>query len=166
MPISYTIPQFINQQDEAPPHFHHDVRAYLNDTLPHRWIGRASQDYSPPLPWLPRSPDLTMWWGYVKYHVFVLPMPLDLSELRQRIEHAVACIDHLMLIRVWQELDYRIDVCRVTNGGHMEQLSGIYRNFERYSILWHKYLLHVCHGYRSTDSRNPGGTFNLPCIYV
>ena len=29
-------------------------------------------------------------------------------------------IDHEMLVRVWQELDYRIDVCQVTNGGHME----------------------------------------------
>jgi hypothetical protein len=31
-------------------------------------------------------------------------------------------IDHLMLQRVWQELDYRIDVCRVTRGGYMEHL--------------------------------------------
>ena len=31
-------------------------------------------------------------------------MPLDLAELRQRIEHAVAGIDHQMLVRVWQEL--------------------------------------------------------------
>jgi hypothetical protein len=27
-----------------------------------------------------------------------------------------------MLQRVWQELDYRIDICRVTKGGHIEQL--------------------------------------------
>ena len=49
-------------------------------------------------------------------------MPLDLAELRQRIEHAVAGIAHQMLVRVWQELDYRIHVWRVTNGGHMEHL--------------------------------------------
>ena len=49
-------------------------------------------------------------------------MPLDLAKLRQRIEHAVAGIDHQMLVCVWQELDYRINVCRVTNGGHMEHL--------------------------------------------
>jgi hypothetical protein len=35
---------------------------------------------------------------------------------------AVAVIDRQMLQRVWQELDYRIDVCRVTKGGHIEQL--------------------------------------------
>jgi len=25
---------------------------------------------------------------------------------------------------VWQELDYRIDICRVTKGGHIENLEG------------------------------------------
>jgi hypothetical protein len=34
----------------------------------------------------------------------------------------MATIDHGMLQRVWQELDYRIDVCRVTRGGYMEHL--------------------------------------------
>ena len=69
---------FINKTG-APPHFHHDVRGYLNDTLPHRQIGRASQDDSPLLPRPPRSADLTLCdfflWGYVKDHVFVPPMP-------------------------------------------------------------------------------------------
>ena len=27
-----------------------------------------------------------------------------------------------MLTRVWQEIEYRIDVCRVTRGAHIEQL--------------------------------------------
>jgi hypothetical protein len=27
-----------------------------------------------------------------------------------------------MLTRVWQELEYRINVCRVTRGAHIEQL--------------------------------------------
>ena len=89
-------------------------------------------------------------------------MPLDLAELRQRIEHAVAGIGHQMLVHVWQELDYRIIVCRVTIGGHMEYL---YRNFERYSILSHKSFLHVCHGYRSAYSRNPQRDFALYIIY-
>ena len=49
--------------------------------------------------------------------MFVPPMPLDLAELQQRIYHQ-------MLVRLWQELDYRTDVCRVTNGEHMEHLLG------------------------------------------
>jgi hypothetical protein len=35
---------------------------------------------------------------------------------------AVAAIDRQMLQRVWQELDYWIDICRVTKGGHIEHL--------------------------------------------
>jgi hypothetical protein len=31
-------------------------------------------------------------------------------------------IDAPMLTRVWQELEYRIDVCRVTRGAHIEDL--------------------------------------------
>jgi hypothetical protein len=49
-------------------------------------------------------------------------MPRDLPQLRQRIVEAVADIDRQMLQRVWQELDYRIEICRVTNGGHIEHL--------------------------------------------
>jgi hypothetical protein len=35
---------------------------------------------------------------------------------------AVAAIDRQMLQRVWPELDYRIDICHVTKGGHIEHL--------------------------------------------
>jgi hypothetical protein len=35
---------------------------------------------------------------------------------------AVKNIDTLMLTRVWQELYYRNDVCRVTHGKHIEHL--------------------------------------------
>jgi hypothetical protein len=35
---------------------------------------------------------------------------------------AVADIDSEMLQHVWQELDYRIDVCHVTKGGYIEHL--------------------------------------------
>jgi hypothetical protein len=72
------------------------------------------------------TPDLTpcdfFMWGYVKESVYVPPLPRDLPELRLRIVDAVATIDVHMLERVWQELDYRIDVCRVTKGGHIEHL--------------------------------------------
>jgi hypothetical protein len=33
---------------------------------------------------------------------------------------AVAAVDRQMLQRVWQELNYSIDICRVTKGGHIE----------------------------------------------
>jgi hypothetical protein len=34
----------------------------------------------------------------------------------------VAAIDRQMLQREWQEIDYGIDICRVTKGGHIEHL--------------------------------------------
>jgi hypothetical protein len=39
-----------------------------------------------------------------------------------RIIEAVKNIDAPMLMQVWQELEYRIDVCRVTRGAHIEHL--------------------------------------------
>ena len=53
-------------------------------------------------------------WGYVKDRVFVPPLPRDLADLKVWIIAAVKNIDAPMLTRVWQELEYRMDVCRVT----------------------------------------------------
>ena len=43
-----------------------------------------------------------------------VPLPRDLADLKARIIAAVKNIDAPMLTRVWQELEYRTDVCRVT----------------------------------------------------
>jgi hypothetical protein len=42
--------------------------------------------------------------------------------LNARIIAAVKNIDAPVLTRVWQELEYRIDVCHVTGGAHIEHL--------------------------------------------
>jgi phage FluMu protein gp41 len=55
-------------------------------------------------------------------YVYVSPLPRDLADLKVRIIAAVKNIDAPMLTRVWQELEYRIDVCRVTHGAHSEHL--------------------------------------------
>jgi hypothetical protein len=39
-----------------------------------------------------------------------------------RIISVVKNIDALILTHVWQELEYRIDVCRVTRSKHIEHL--------------------------------------------
>jgi hypothetical protein len=49
-------------------------------------------------------------------------MPRDLPQLRPRFVKVVAAIDCQMLQLVWQKLDYVIDICRVTKGGHIEHL--------------------------------------------
>jgi hypothetical protein len=46
----------------------------------------------------------------------------DLADQKARFIAAVKNIDALMLTRVWQELEYHIDVCRVTRGTHIEHL--------------------------------------------
>jgi hypothetical protein len=38
--------RFYLQQDGAPPHYHRHVRAYLDDTLPGRWIGQRGTRHS------------------------------------------------------------------------------------------------------------------------
>jgi hypothetical protein len=42
------------------------------------------------------------------------------QKLQERITAAVNSVTPDMLQRVWSEIDYRIDVCRVTRGGHIE----------------------------------------------
>jgi len=59
-------------------------------------------------------------WGFVKDRVFVPPLPANVVELRTRITAAVAKVTPKMLRSVWQETDYRWDVCRINNRSHIE----------------------------------------------
>ena len=85
------------------------------------------------------SPDLTprdfFLWGFVKRLVSVPPILRKVDEPNTQITEAVATIDNAMLGRVWQELDYRLDVCRVTNGDHIKHLSTFYVKTEITSFL-------------------------------
>jgi hypothetical protein len=54
-------------------------------------------------------------------------------------------IDHDTLTRVWNEMDYRIDVCCITKGGHIEHLwrgkekkRKKQTNLESFSLYRHK----------------------------
>jgi len=67
-----------------------------------------------------RSPDVTpcdfFLWCYVKDQVYVPPLPASIPELKVRIRTAIETITADMLQIVWNELDYRVDVCRITKG--------------------------------------------------
>jgi hypothetical protein len=71
----------------------------------------------------PSSPDITpmdfFLWGYVKSIVFRTAVN-GLDELKTRIRNAISAIPADMLQRTWQELEYRLDVIRATNGAHIE----------------------------------------------
>jgi hypothetical protein len=46
----------------------------------------------------------------VKEKLFVPPQRVNIPDLKNRITIAVETITNDVLIRVWQELDYRLDV--------------------------------------------------------
>ena len=59
---------------------------------------------------------------FVKELLYVPSLPKDVDKLKVRKTEAVVAIDNAMLECVWQEFNYRLDVCRVTNGAHIEYL--------------------------------------------
>jgi hypothetical protein len=61
--------------------------------------------------------------------MFVPPLPLDIDELKLRITAAIETIDRNMLERVWDELDYRMDIYRVTNGAHTLSIFRVCKTF-------------------------------------
>nr|CAH7754259.1 unnamed protein product [Callosobruchus chinensis] len=95
------VPDFVFQQDGAPPHWHNSVR---DEHLLKRWIGRAGVNDLPFLMWPPRSSDLTpcdfYLWGYVKDTFFKI---LTLDELKQ-------------LIYVLQSMPLRLICCNGSGG--------------------------------------------------
>ena len=94
------------------------LHTYINTQLIYRVI-RNDFPGSNNLP--PRSPDATLCdfflWGYVKDHVYV-PLPASIPELDLRIRTAIETISANMQ----NKLDYRVDVCRITKGAHIEHM--------------------------------------------
>ena len=97
-----------------------------DEVVTDRWIALHGLDDRAYIQWPPRSPDLIpcdfFLWGFVKDKVYVPPLPANLPELRDWIRETVAAVTPDMLINVWEELAYRLDVCRLTNGAHNEHL--------------------------------------------
>lgn len=98
----------------------------MNESLPHRWIGRRGNEDQVLHLWPPRSPDLTPFdyflWGDVKEAVYVPPLPTTVDDMQNRITAAVYSITPDTLARVWDEFGYRVDVGRAAVGGHIEHL--------------------------------------------
>ena len=78
------------------------------------------------LAWPPRSLDAipcdVFLWSYVKDQVYVPPLPASIPELKVQIRPAIETITADMLQTVWNEIDYRVDVCRITKDAHIEHL--------------------------------------------
>ena len=76
--------------------------------------------------WPPRSPDLTacyfFLWSFVKDNVYVPPHHFQrhYQNCREHINTAIRSGAQDMLEKVWREWKYRVDICRVTRGAHIE----------------------------------------------
>ena len=127
------------QQKGAPPHWKLSVRGYLNENLPSRRIGRAGSGDSVLLKWPFRSPDLTpcdfFSSGLCESFSLHPPLPANRVELKQRITSALETVTEEVLQRLWDELDYRLDVCRVAGGACMENLSKFSKTTKTFVLL-------------------------------
>ena len=109
-------------QDGAPPHYSLQVRAFLDQTFPNRWIGRRGS-----IEWSPRSPDFTpmdfFLWGVVKEMVFSRK-PENVQQMRQFITDAFADIgrDITLIHKVCQSVGDRLQECVNVDGGLFEHL--------------------------------------------
>ncbi|GBO03802.1 hypothetical protein AVEN_116857-1 [Araneus ventricosus] len=105
-------------QDGATLHFSISVRESLNERFPNSWIGGDG-----PIPWPARSPDFTpldfSFWGYIRNIVYRESIT-DISHLKRRIIAAIETVTPQTLHNTWREIGYRLDVCRATNGAHIE----------------------------------------------
>jgi len=58
----------------------------------------------------------------LKVFFYVPPLPASIPEVKVRIRTAIETVTTDMLQTVWNELDFRVDVCRITKDSHIEHL--------------------------------------------
>ena len=110
------------QHDGAPVHNAAAVTAWLNHVFRRRWIGSHG-----PIPWPPRSPDLSPLdfyvWGHLKQEVY--RERIDTREqLQQRIHNAAHRItqNRNTLRNVYDSLLRRCNACIRVGGAHFEHV--------------------------------------------
>lgn len=110
------------QMDGCPAHYEVNVRNFLNESYPSRWIGRAG-----PVGWPARSPDMTpldyFLWGTMKQRVYCSPINTE-ADLHDRIMSCAADLknDPEMIRRATQQVVLRAGMCLQQRGGHFEHL--------------------------------------------
>ena len=108
------------QQDGAPPHFAHQVRDFLDDEFPERWIGRGG-----PVEWSPRSPDLNPLnvsiWGLLKDKVYSEEIR-DVQHLRLKIQDECRNFSRVHLQHIISSMERRVTLCFDLEGKHFEHL--------------------------------------------
>ena len=112
--------EFFFQKDVAPPHFHRDVKTYLDENMQKRWIGRRGTVEYPP-----RSPDSTpmdfVFGGFPKNEIYSRK-PKTIADMRVAIEEECAQIPEEMLLDVCRSISSRYEKCIKQNGKQFEHL--------------------------------------------
>lgn len=96
-----------------------EPRAWLNEKLADRWIGRGG-----PISWAPRSPDLTpldfFLWGHIKSNVYRTKVP-NIEVLKERISEEIRVIRKETVSNVFSQIRKRLTFCFDAQGGTFEQ---------------------------------------------
>jgi len=86
--------------------------------FPDVWIGRGG-----PIPWPTRRPDLSpndfFLWRYIKKIVYDEKIR-NIEHLQERITSAIETVTRDTIQKKWQEIEFRLDISRATNGAHIE----------------------------------------------
>lgn len=108
------------QQDGAPVHGTREVREFLDNEFPGRWIGNRGV-----VEWPARSPDLTpldfFLWGALKNKIYKHEVN-TLEELRARIIDGFRSIRRRSVQRSTEKVRNKIDRCIRANGNLFEHL--------------------------------------------
>ena len=108
------------QHDGAPRHYALCSRQVMNEIFDEKWVGRGG-----PVPWPPRSLDLTspdyFLWGFVKERVMAVA-PTTPDDMKERIRRACTEITPKMLAEVRRSFQQRINKCLQVEDHHLEHL--------------------------------------------
>ena len=108
-------------QDGAPSHYSVAVRAWLDNHLNGRWIGRRGA-----IEWPARSPDITpcdYWlWAYIRQQVYPTAgfLYANINALGRRIEEKLQNIPMDMVRKSMRNFEVRIRKLIEVNGHHFE----------------------------------------------
>ena len=58
-------------------------------------------------------------WGYIKNIVYDEKIR-NIQNLQERITSATETVTRDMIQKTWQEIEFRLDISRATNGAHIE----------------------------------------------
>ena len=58
-------------------------------------------------------------WGYIKNIVYAEKIR-NIQHLQERITSAIETVTEDMIQKTWQEIEFRLDISRATNGAHIE----------------------------------------------